>query len=168
MCDLLISFCKQLEDNPLLRPLVYEPDRGLQQTLNDFIQTYVFVEDEDEEQDEHTKIEELHKRRSYLSSFCKLVVYNVLPIKTAADVFRHYVKYYNDYGDIIKTTLGKAREINKVSCARTMVLSLSMLFRELHRDAGSRIDRQSEEFVSVKVGSGTKEVGQSVANIRYS
>lgn len=111
----------------------------------------MFVEDEDEEQDEHLKIEELHKRRSYLSSFCKLVVYNVLPIKTAADVFRHYVKYYNDYGDIIKTTLGKAREINKVSCARTMVLSLSMLFRELHRDAGSRIDRQSEEFMSVKV-----------------
>ncbi len=151
MCDLLISFCNKLEDNPLLRPLVYEPDRGLQQTLNDFIQTYVFVEEENEEHDEHTKIEELHKRRSYLSSFCKLVVYNVLPIKTAADVFRHYVKYYNDYGDIIKTTLGKAREINKVSCARTMVLSLSMLFRDLSRDAGSRIDRQSEEFLSVKV-----------------
>nr|CAH0108959.1 unnamed protein product [Daphnia galeata] len=150
VCDLLISFCKQLEDNPLLRPLVYEPDRGLQQTLNDFIQTYVFVEEEDEEHDEHTKIEELHKRRSYLSSFCKLVVYNVLPIKTAADVFRHYVKYYNDYGDIIKTTLGKAREINKVSCARTMILSLSVLFRDLSRDTGSRIDRQSEEFVSVK------------------
>jgi cohesin complex subunit SA-1/2 len=69
----------------------------------------------------------------------------------ASDVFRHYVKYYNDYGDIIKTTLGKAREINKVSCARTMVLSLTMLFRDLHRDAGSRIDRQSDEFVGVKV-----------------
>lgn len=149
-CDLLIAFCKQLENNPLLRPLVYEPDRGLQQTLNDFIQTYVFVEDDDEEQDEHTKIEELHKRRNYLASFCKLVVYNVLPIKMAGDVFRHYVKYYNDYGDIIKTTLGKAREINKVSCARTMVLSLTMLFRDLHRDSGSRIDRQSEEFVGVK------------------
>ena len=65
MCDLLISFCKQLEDNPLLRPLVYEPDRALQTTLIDFIQTYVFVEEDDEEQDEHTKIEELHKRRRY-------------------------------------------------------------------------------------------------------
>lgn len=152
ICDLLIAFCKQLENNPLLRPLVYEPDRGLQQTLNDFIQTYVFVEEDEEEQDEHTKIEELHKRRNYLASFCKLVVYNVLPIKMAADVFRHYVKYYNDYGDIIKTTLGKAREINKVNCARTMVLSLTMLFRDLHRDSGSRVDRQSEEFVGVKVG----------------
>ena len=69
----------------------------------------------------------------------------------AADVFRHYVKYYNDYGDIIKTTLGKSREINKVSCARTMAVSLSMLFRDLHRDPGNRIDRQSEEFSSLKV-----------------
>lgn len=146
-----MAFCKQLEENSLLRPLVYEPDRGLQQTLNDFIQTYVFVEDEEDGHDEHTKIEELHKRRNFLSSFCKLVVYNVLPIKAASDVFRHYVKYYNDYGDIIKTTLGKAREINKVSCARTMVLSLSMLFRDLQRDAGPRIDRQSEEFLCIKV-----------------
>ena len=151
ICDLLVSFCKQLEDNPLLRPLVYEPDRALQQTLNEFIQSYVFVEEDDEEQDEHTKIEELHKLRNYLASYCKLVVYNVLPIKMAAEVFRHYVKYYNDYGNIIKTTLGKAREINKVNCARTMILSLSMLFRDLHRDAGSRIDRQSEEFGCVKV-----------------
>jgi len=150
VCDLLVQFCKQLDDNPLLRPLIYEPDRALQQTLNEFIQNYVFVEEDEDEMDEHTKIEELHKRRNYLASYCKLVVYNVLPIKMAADVFRHYVKYYNDYGDIIKTTLGKAREINKVNCARTMVLSLSLLFRDLHRDTGSRIDRQSEEFMCVK------------------
>ena len=29
--------------------------------------------------DEHTKIEELHKRRNFLASFCKLIVYNVMP-----------------------------------------------------------------------------------------
>ncbi|EFX88480.1 putative stromalin antigen protein, SA-D [Daphnia pulex] len=150
VCDLLIAFSKKLEGNPLLRPVVYQPDRDLQQTLNNFIQKYVFVEEEDEEIDEETQVEALHKRRSYLSNFCKLVVYNVLPIQTAADVFRHYVKCDDDYGDIIKMMLGKAREINKVSCARTMVLSLSMLFRDLSRDAGSRIDRQSEGFFSVK------------------
>lgn len=148
---MLISFCKQLKENPLLRPLVYEADLGLQQTLNDFIQTYVFVDDEEDGHDEHTKIEELHKRRNFLSSYCKLVVYNVLPIRAASDVFRHYVKYYNDYGDIIKTTLGKAREINKVSCARTMVVSLSVLFRDLQRDSGPRVDRQSDEFLAIKV-----------------
>jgi hypothetical protein len=32
-----------------------------------------------------------------------------------------------------------------------MVISLSMVFRDLSRAAGNRIDRQSEEFLSVKV-----------------
>lgn len=59
-------------------------------------------------------------------------------------------QYYNDYGDIIKSTLGKAREINKVNCARTMAASLTMLFRDLQRE-GIRINRQSEDFISLKV-----------------
>ena len=37
-------------------------------------------------QDDHIKIEELHKRRNHLAVFCKLVVYNVFPAKTAAEV----------------------------------------------------------------------------------
>jgi cohesin complex subunit SA-1/2 len=157
---------------------VYVPDHEVQQTLTNFIQKFVFFEEkdkseiseeksetkmveEDKEHLEHTKIDdedeehgncvELHKHRNYLAGFCKLVVYNVLPIQSAADVFRHYVKYYNDYGDIIKMALGKAREINTVSCARTMVLSLSILFHDLSRAAGSHIDRQSEDIFSVKV-----------------
>ena len=51
------------------------------QLINDFIQNHVFVEDDDDEMDDHTKIEELHKRRNFLASYCKLVVYNVLPTK---------------------------------------------------------------------------------------
>ncbi|XP_065348255.1 cohesin subunit SA-2-like [Cloeon dipterum] len=148
ICDFLILFCSQLGSNPTLVPLVYEPDRSLQQMLNDFIQSYVFI-DEEIDPDEHTKIEELHKRRNFLASFCKLVVYNVMPTQVAADVFKHYVRYYNDYGDIIKSTLGKAREINKVNCARTMAASLTMLFRDIHRE-GVRINRQGEEFISLK------------------
>lgn len=59
---------------------------------------------------------------------------------------------YNDYGDIIKTTLGKAREINKTNCARTMLNSLTSLFRELQKEVGHlKINRQLEEFSSLKV-----------------
>jgi hypothetical protein len=47
MCDLLVVFCDQLASNPLLAELVYEPDRGLQIQLNDFIQNYVFIMEED-------------------------------------------------------------------------------------------------------------------------
>ena len=42
--------------------------------------------------DENVKIEELHKRRNFLACFCKLVVYNVVNIKVAADMFKHYMK----------------------------------------------------------------------------
>lgn len=101
------------------------------------------------EHDEH-RIEELHKRRNFLAAFCKLIVYNIMPTNAAADVFKHYVKYYNEYGDIIKATLSKAREINKVNCALTMCLSLSMLFQTQQQPNG-RVVRQSEEFYALKV-----------------
>lgn len=45
-----------------------------------------------DEQDEHSKIEELHKRRNFLASYCKLIVYSMMPTSCAADVFKHYVK----------------------------------------------------------------------------
>lgn len=47
LCDLLVVFCEQLASNSQLVDLVYEPDRGLQIQLNDFIQNYVFIMEED-------------------------------------------------------------------------------------------------------------------------
>ena len=42
--------------------------------------------------DETVKIEELHKRRNFLACFCKLIVYNIIHIKMAANMFKHYMK----------------------------------------------------------------------------
>ena len=61
-----------------------------------------------------------------------------------------FFQFYNDYGDIIKATLGKAREINKVQTAKTLAVSLTQLFRELQQDYGHRIDRGSEAFQAIK------------------
>lgn len=49
LCDLLVLFSNQLGQgtHTALEQLVYEADRELQQMLNGFIQTYVFI-DEDE------------------------------------------------------------------------------------------------------------------------
>jgi len=44
--------------------------------------------------DENKKIEELHKRRNFLASFCKLIVYNVIKIKCATDMFKYYMKVH--------------------------------------------------------------------------
>ena len=45
-----------------------------------------------DDMDENQKIEELHKRRNFLAAFCKLVVYNIVNIKMAADMFKYYMK----------------------------------------------------------------------------
>lgn len=149
LCDLLVVFSEQLSStSPNLSELACEPDRNLQILLNEFVQNYVFVPEQTAEHDEH-RIEELHKRRNFLAAYCKLIVYNIMPTKASADVFKHYVKYYNEYGDIIKATLSKAREINKVNCALTMCLSLEMVFQILS-GGGSRV-RQHDDFFALKV-----------------
>ncbi|XP_063901457.1 cohesin subunit SA-1 isoform X2 [Zophobas morio] len=151
LCDLLIVFSEQLSSTaPALAELICQPDRNLQALLNEFVQSYVFVPEQNAEHDEH-RIEELHKRRNFLAAYCKLIVYNIMPTKAAADIFKHYVKYYNEYGDIIKATLSKAREINKVNCALTMCLSLNMIFHEVQKLSSGKSTRQNEEFFALKL-----------------
>ena len=152
ICDLLIFFSRsESHKNTVLSTLVYQADQAMAQLLNDFVQNNVFVEDVDDEQDDHTKIEELHKRRNFLASFAKLIVYNVLPTKTSADVLKHYVSFYNDYGDIIKAILSKARENNKVNCAKTMAQSLIIKYKEIKSIQGQQvINRQTGEFYALK------------------
>lgn len=104
-----------------------------------------------QQEDEASKIEALHKRRNLLAAYCKLIVYNVVEINTGADIFKQYTKvsecklsnwiitvmflsfsllsflplqYYNDYGDIIKETMSKTRQIDKIQYAKTLILSL--------------------------------------------
>ncbi|KAJ8310918.1 hypothetical protein KUTeg_012783 [Tegillarca granosa] len=96
ICDLLIVFGKNLGDNAVMKPLIYEPEKNLQLQLCNFLNEKVFVEDEDDDVDENVKIEELHKRRNFLACFCKLVVYNVINIRVAADMFKHYMKLYKE------------------------------------------------------------------------
>ena len=43
--------------------LTFKPDEGMGVLFNIFIQDHVFIEDENEDIDDHQKIEELHKRR---------------------------------------------------------------------------------------------------------
>lgn len=150
LSDLLIVFNKTVGNSKLLQGLIYQPDKNMQMQLGAFLNDNVFIDDEDDEMDENQKIEDLHKRRNFLACFCKLIVYNVIDIKNAADMFKHYMRFYNDYGDIIKATLGKAREINKVITAKTLALSLTQLFQELFEETNHIVERQSEAFQSMK------------------
>lgn len=92
ICDLLIMFSDQIGTiNPVLRKLHYVSTNEQQTILNAFVQQYVFSTQEEESHDE-TRIEELHKKRNYLSAYCKLVVYNIIPVKAASDIFKHYLR----------------------------------------------------------------------------
>uniref|UniRef100_A0A7N6B6R0 Cohesin subunit SA n=1 Tax=Anabas testudineus TaxID=64144 RepID=A0A7N6B6R0_ANATE len=59
-------------------------------------------------------------------------------------------KYYNDYGDIIKETLSKTRQMDKILCAKTLILSLQQLFNELLQDQGPNLDRTSSHVSGIK------------------
>lgn len=58
---------------------------------------------------------------------------------------------YNEYGDIIKATLGKAREINKVNFAMTLLLSLITVFKSLQEQSDDGVvSKSSQEFIDLK------------------
>uniref|UniRef100_A0A673MXT8 Cohesin subunit SA n=1 Tax=Sinocyclocheilus rhinocerous TaxID=307959 RepID=A0A673MXT8_9TELE len=157
LCDLLMIFSHQLVTGgrEALQPLVFNPDSTLQNELLNFVLDHVFIDQDDEnqkgdEEDEANKIEALHKRRNLLAAFCKLIIYDIVDMPAAADIFKQYMKYYNDYGDIIKETLSKARHMDKIQCAKTLILSLQQLFNELIQDQGPNLDRTSSHVSGIK------------------
>uniref|UniRef100_A0A3Q2Y4V0 Cohesin subunit SA n=1 Tax=Hippocampus comes TaxID=109280 RepID=A0A3Q2Y4V0_HIPCM len=159
LCDLLMIFSHQLTTGSRegLQPLVFNPDGTLQNELLNFVLDHVFIDQDDEsqsmegdEEDEANKIEALHKRRNLLAAFCKLIIYDIVDMPAAADIFKHYMKYYNDYGDIIKETLSKTRQTDKILCAKTLILSLQQLFNELLQDQGPNLDRTSSHVSGIK------------------
>uniref|UniRef100_A0A8B9HNR3 Cohesin subunit SA n=1 Tax=Astyanax mexicanus TaxID=7994 RepID=A0A8B9HNR3_ASTMX len=159
LCDLLMIFSHQLTtgSREALQPLVFNPDNTLQSELLTFVLDHVFIDQDDEnqsmggdEEDEANKIEALHKRRNLLAAFSKLIIYDIVDMPAAADIFKHYMKYYNDYGDIIKETLSKTRQTDKIQCAKTLILSLQQLFNELVQDQGPNLDRTSSHVSGIK------------------
>uniref|UniRef100_A0A8D2KNW9 STAG1 cohesin complex component n=1 Tax=Urocitellus parryii TaxID=9999 RepID=A0A8D2KNW9_UROPR len=159
LCDLLMIFSHQLMTGGRegLQPLVFNPDTGLQSELLSFVMDHVFIDQDEEnqsmegdEEDEANKIEALHKRRNLLAAFSKLIIYDIVDMHAAADIFKHYMKYYNDYGDIIKETLSKTRQIDKIQCAKTLILSLQQLFNELVQEQGPNLDRTSAHVSGIK------------------
>ncbi|XP_039356034.1 cohesin subunit SA-3 isoform X2 [Mauremys reevesii] len=136
LSDLLLVFSPQLArgEQAALELLVYRPDVALQSQLAGFLMDHVFHHAElvgSDDEDSEGKIERLHQRRNLLAGFCKLIIYNVLELSAASDVFKHYAKFYKDYGDIIKETLSRARQIDRDEWARTLLLSLQQLLTEL-------------------------------------
>nr|XP_039258564.1 cohesin subunit SA-2-like isoform X1 [Styela clava] len=153
LCDLIVLFSPQLAHScPNLRPLVQRPSDTVQHLLIDFVNTYVFIvhEDDDDDEEDTAKIDALHHRRLLLAAICKLFVFNMIELRLAASVFQQYIRFYPDYGDIIKETISRARHANKMACAHTLALSIMSLYRETIRMQGGSLDQSSQEYGHLK------------------
>ncbi|NWS85837.1 STAG2 protein, partial [Toxostoma redivivum] len=161
LCDwlLILSHLDSNNNEEAVGFLGYLPNTPLQEKLFSFIKEHVFMDEEEEKKDlteegkdETCKLDDLHKKRSLLAAYCKLIVYNVVEMTAAAEIYKYYVKTYSDFGDIIKETLSKTRYNNKIQSARTLILCLQQLF-QTHaesQDSSSGVDFSSPSFVNIK------------------
>nr|XP_057938083.1 cohesin subunit SA-2 isoform X2 [Doryrhamphus excisus] len=161
VCDILTahSYQQHVWNPTSWAPLPYTPTPKLQMALLSFVCKNVFVgRDCDEskacQHSEEDRMEDLHTRRSTLAAYCKLILHRVLEISMAADIFAYYVKYYNDFGDIIKEMMYRSRQMDKIESSRTLVLSLQQLFVRLHRmqdgERTPRLHHGIQTFTSIK------------------
>nr|ATL75365.1 cohesin subunit SA-2 [Diachasma muliebre] len=169
ICDLLIPVCEGLFDvpNPLHHEVIYEPDEDLGNTLNDFLQEYVFVQDDSDSID-------FCRRRNLLMAFCKLIICKVFKMKMAVGVFKHYDAFYNDYGDIIKMCLMTAKGINLHSWALTIGECLASLYEEARNGKGDGVDPEdmlkiitlAKKF-AMALGINTTRIQEEIAAIHF-
>ncbi|XP_070607004.1 cohesin subunit SA-2-like isoform X2 [Erythrolamprus reginae] len=139
LCDLLLILSHQdSNNNDAAGLLEYLPSTSLQTKMLLFIRDHVFGEEEEtkdmRESDvkvkENQKLDALYLKRCLLAAYCKLIICNVVEITAAAEIYKHYMKAYNDFGDIIKETLSRTRHNNKIQSARTLILCLQQLFQK--------------------------------------
>lgn len=160
VCDVLTAHSYQLHvwDPTSFGPLLYTPSPKLQRALLTFVCMHVFVGSDCDSQSRVSensqveRLEDLHKRRNVLAAYCKLTIHGVLEMSMAAEVFTYYMKYYNDFGDIIKETMYRIRQMDKIESARTLVLCLQQLFVRLkqEQESGGRPQPGVQTFTSIK------------------
>uniref|UniRef100_A0A3B3WKA1 Cohesin subunit SA n=1 Tax=Poecilia mexicana TaxID=48701 RepID=A0A3B3WKA1_9TELE len=135
LCDLLLLYgAVSVRGEPVLRALVHLPSDSLRAELASFLLDYVFNDSENidlDDEDLEKKVALLQKKRNQLGGYCKLVLYGVLDLSAATNVFKHYSKYFKDFGDIIKETVSKSKLINPIQSAKIVCLSLQQLFSEM-------------------------------------
>nr|XP_040031243.1 cohesin subunit SA-1 isoform X1 [Gasterosteus aculeatus aculeatus]XP_040031244.1 cohesin subunit SA-1 isoform X1 [Gasterosteus aculeatus aculeatus] len=145
LCDLLLLYsASSAHVEPDLQALVCLPSDSLRSEMASFLLDYIFSDSEAAELDvgreEAMKITLLQRRRNQLAGYCKMVLYGVLDLTAATNVFKHYDKYFKDFGDIIKETVSKSKVIDPVRSARTVCLCLQQMFSEMLAEEPSQQD----------------------------
>ncbi|XP_066435756.1 cohesin subunit SA-2-like isoform X2 [Eleutherodactylus coqui] len=129
-------------------------DSVLESELLSFVRQHVFQAEEEKskvvsETNEDVTLVILHRKRMLLAVYCKLIVSSIVEMSSVAEIYKQYMKTYNDFGDIIKETLGRTRQINRIESAKTLVLCLKQLFLE-HKEAHDNATPSSASFTNIK------------------
>ncbi|XP_037531428.1 cohesin subunit SA-2 [Nematolebias whitei] len=143
LCDLLLLYSTcSVSTEPALQTLVHLPSDSLRAELASFLLDYVFADTEDVEleDEDDLKIGLLQKKRNQLAGYCKLVIYGVLDLSAATNIFKHYSKYFKEFGDIIKETVSKSKLISPIQSAKTVCLSLQQMFSEMLTEGQNQQD----------------------------
>ncbi|XP_011408151.1 PREDICTED: cohesin subunit SA-1 [Amphimedon queenslandica] len=158
LCDLLMLFAKQLACKEELISLVYVPSSSLQTSLCDYVTERVFNEGDLE--DDPTTDEEafaqaarLNERRLLLAGYLKLVVYSVVEARSSVAVLGQYIKFYYDYGDLLRHAFTKLREADSKSTVwyKTVLQVLQEQYTSLQLDNTTNgIDYCSTEWANLK------------------
>uniref|UniRef100_A0A8C3MYI6 Cohesin subunit SA n=1 Tax=Geospiza parvula TaxID=87175 RepID=A0A8C3MYI6_GEOPR len=150
LCDwlMILSHLDSNNNEEAVGLLGYLPNTQLQEKLFSFIQEHVFMDEEEEKK--ACKLDDLHKKRSLLAAYCKLIVYNVVEMTAAAEIYKYYVKTYSDFGDIIKETLSKTRYNDKIQSAKTLILCLQQVRLRLKQESSNGVDFSSPSFANIK------------------
>lgn len=131
LCDTLLVFGHSVAEQGrhALLPLVVQAEPELQAEMGSFIIEHIFSDENIfDQQEDMQNIEVLHKRRCLLAAYCKLLVYGAIDMRAGVDIFRRYVEFYINYGDIIKETLSRLRQIDLMEYAHTLALTLKQMF----------------------------------------
>lgn len=164
LCDVLIVFSRNLRATAvLLAPLAFVPNDAFQRHVRDYVICHVFTEmeqleqeismDDDEQYNEEKSIalaKAINDRRVALAGYLKLIVFNVFDMPLAAPVLTHYVKHFDNFGDVIKYSLSKFREGSPSHWYQPILLALQQEFEHVRELNSGSVDRRSAEWADTK------------------
>ncbi|CAB4036717.1 Hypothetical predicted protein, partial [Paramuricea clavata] len=142
--------------DPTLSALVYTPNDMLQDTCANFASCYAFSElngeEEKEDEDENTEneVEDLNNKRVVLAGLCKLFSYGIFEMRLATVLFSRIISAFGNFGDLIKQTMSKCREININYYTKTIALTLFSEYEKLREVGNGPVDKSSEEYTALK------------------
>ncbi|KAH8379362.1 hypothetical protein KR009_004357, partial [Drosophila setifemur] len=130
ICDLLVLFGDHLhvDASSDIHSLIYQLTINELELLENFLMQYVFSDNPEELMKEHC-FDERQRKRRILTSYCKLVAFNVMPSMRASLVFQYYERYHAPFGDILRAVMERSLAINSVHYGMTILHTCLLVYK---------------------------------------